>query len=84
MTQEKKLYAFVNDVLNFGGKRANAICYDGNIYDGSRDVRVNFNRNHREQYNILLRFCADNKMIVISTHPATLETVVRVSTKEEV
>ena len=82
MSEYKKLLSFVEDTLNDGNKVCNAIAYDSESYFNVQNVRIGFQRKHREQYAALLRFCADNNLIVVSTLPATLETVVRTSTVE--
>ena len=83
MTEHEKLMSFVEDTLNDGNKRCNAIAYDDESYFNVQNVRIAFHRDHNRQYAALLRFCAANGLIVVSTTPATLETVVRVSTNEE-
>ena len=82
MSEYKKLLSFVEDTLNNGNKVCNAIAYDGEIYFNVQNVRIAFQRNHAKQYAALLHFCAYNGPIVVSTLPATLETVVRTSTVE--
>lgn len=56
----------------------NAVMYDHQYYAGGAACRIAFNRNHRELYSMLLMFCAENNMTIISTTPATLETIVLV------
>ena len=47
----------------------------------ARDLKLVFNRDNSMFYRSLLHFCADNGILVISTNPATLSTVVRIKTK---
>lgn len=82
MTQYDAILAFVTNDLNEDNRKLNAVCYDGKLYDGSAEVVVSFERNHKDLYKRLIQFCAANDMIVISTVPATLATTIRVSTKE--
>ena len=72
---------FVEIVLNNGNKHFNAAAYDGERFEKSHNVKVAFERNHRTLYNKVLKFCADNDLIVVSTHPATLEVTIRVEDK---
>lgn len=84
MSEYKKLLSFVEDNLNCGNTKCNAISYDGENYSGNyQHVRIAFCHYPQKQYNELLRFCADNNLIIISTHPATYETVIRTSTTED-
>ena len=76
MTQRDKLLGFVTGVLNEDNKHTNAIPYDRAYYDGASEILIAFRRNHRAQYNALLRFCADNSLTVVSTQPASLATAV--------
>ena len=69
---------FVVNVLNDANQHDNAIVYDDAYFLGAHNERVEFNRNHREQYNKLLSFCIANNLTVVSTHPATLTTVIRI------
>lgn len=82
MTQYNMIIKFVKNELCNGNRDHNATAYDGDRFDGAMNVRISFDRKPREQYNALLRFCADNDITIANTHPATLETVVRVSTEE--
>lgn len=75
---ESKLLDFVTGVLNEGNKHDNAIAYDEAYFDGGKEVKIVFNRDHRKLYSKLLVFCAQENITVISTHPCTLETIVRV------
>ena len=74
---EKKLSDFI-DELNEGGKYKNALMFDGEENESFARYEVHFYRNHTEQYARLLRFCADNGIVVCSTHPGTLATVVQI------
>ena len=75
-TFEEKLNAFV-DRLNDGGERLNACLYDGGEYSTEREIQVRFKENHEENYAALLKLCAENNAIIVSTNPATYATVVR-------
>ncbi len=81
MTEYERLASFVTDELNENNKRANAGISDEEQFTDFEHVRVTFKRNNRANYNRLLSFCSENSLIVVSTHPATLETVIRVRTK---
>lgn len=78
----KQLIDFVEKDLCSNNQHFNAVCYTGEQFEGAEDLRVVFQKNHAEQYNRLLRFCADNNGIIIATHPGTLATTIRV--KKEV
>ena len=80
MTEHERLLDFVSSNLCKNNTEANAVAYDDDYHGSFMNVRVAFTRNIRHQYNKLLTFCAENSFTVISTHPATLETIVRVST----
>lgn len=75
---DKMLNDFIETVLNEGNKRHNATAYDHEYFNSYVHVRVTFERNHKEQYAKLLYFCAEHDGIIISTLPATYETIVRV------
>lgn len=74
---EKKLSDFI-DKLNEGGKYKNTLAFDREENEGFTRCEVRFYRNHSEQYARLLRFCADNGIVVCSTHPGTLTTIVQI------
>ena len=76
--KESTLRNFITNNLNDNNKWSNAITYDDEWFEKYRNVRIVFQRRHSEMYARLLRFCADNGGIIIKTHPATLETIVRV------
>lgn len=76
--KESTLRNFITNDLNDNNKWSNAITYDDEWFEKYRNVRIVFQRRHSEMYARLLRFCADNGGIIIKTHPATLETIVRV------
>lgn len=75
---ERQLIDFVEKDLCNNNQHLNAVCYTGEQFEGEEDLRVVFQKNHAEQYNRLLRFCADNNGIIIATHPGTLATTIRV------
>lgn len=72
------LITFIENDLNENNRWCNAIAYDDEYFAKCRNIRVVFYRRNSELYARLLRFCADNGGIIIKTHPATLETTVRV------
>jgi hypothetical protein len=74
---EKKLSDFIDD-LNDGGKCKNALTLDKEENENFARYEVRFCRNHLDSYTRLLRFCADNGIVVYSTHPGTLATVVQI------
>lgn len=74
---ELRLVRFVNVNLNDSLRKHNADCYFEDLGDRYKLLKVTFERSHRELYAKLLRFCADNHFIIVSTHPATYSTVVR-------
>lgn len=76
--QESLLMAWI-DAAN--GYYCNVIPYAEDFYDHARDLKLVFNRDNSRFYRSLLHFCADNGILVISTNPATLSTVVRIKTK---
>ena len=76
--RENILVYFVEKVLNENSRYDNARVHTDNYYPKAMTQRVVFERNHREQYNKLLQFCAENNLTVVSTLPATLSTVVRI------
>lgn len=80
---ENKLSDFI-DELNEGGKYKNALAFDGEENESFTRCEVLFYRNHSEQYARLLRFCADNEIVVCSTHPGTLATVVQIQNETTV
>lgn len=71
---------FVEQELNDHNKHNNAGLASVGFFDGAETEEVTFHGNHRAQYNRLLRFCAENGLTVVSTHPGTLAAVVRVET----
>lgn len=73
---------FVEQELNDHNKHNNADLASVEFFVGAKTEEVSFHRNHRAQYNRLLTFCAENNLTVVSTHPGTLTTVVRVETGE--
>lgn len=75
---EYNMFLALIDDLNDGGKNLNACAYDEEFFVGARTVKICFYRNHRALYNRLLRHCAERGLVVISTHPATYETAVRI------
>ena len=76
--RENILVDFVEKVLNDNNTYDNARVNTDNYYPKAITQRVVFERNHREQYNKLLQFCAESNLTVVSTLPATLSTVVRI------
>ena len=77
MNDYEKITNFVWEELCENGKHDNAIPYDEESFVGGKNVRIVFNRDHRNQYNRLLAFCAANDLTVVSTTPGTLSTIVR-------
>lgn len=73
---EEKLNAFVAK-LNHGSECLNACLYDGGEYSTEKEIQVRFKENHEENYAALLKLCAENGAIIVSTNPATYATVVR-------
>lgn len=69
---------FVEKELNQGNTFNNANLFTDDFFVGGHTERVSFNRNHRALYNKLLIFCAENDLTVVSTHPATLATIIRI------
>lgn len=57
--------------------------YAEEYYLDSRDIRLVFTRDHEKLYRNLLRFCADNGILVISTNPGTLATILRIKTDKK-
>jgi hypothetical protein len=78
--QEALLMAWV-DAAN--GYYSNVIPYAEDFYDHARDLKLVFNRDNSKFYRSLLRFCADNGILVISTSPGTLATIIRVKTDKK-
>ena len=76
--RENILVDFVEKVLNDNNTYDNARVHADNYYPKAITQWVVFERNHREQYNKLLQFCAENNLTVVSTLPATLSTIVRI------
>lgn len=81
--KEEKLLAFITKELNENNKRANAIAYDDEYFNGGKNIRITFRRDHKELYSRLLHFCADNEIMVIKTQPGTYETILRVESEGE-
>lgn len=73
---------FVEQELNDHNKHLNAELASAGFFVGAKAEEVSFHGNHHVQYNRLLKFCAENDLTVISTHPGTLSTVVRIETDE--
>lgn len=78
---ENILKEFVENELNEKNKHLNATLYSVEFFPCAKTEEVAFHGNHREQYNKLLRFCADNNLTVVSTHPGTLAAVIRIDTQ---
>lgn len=76
--RENILVDFVEKVLNENNRYDNARVHADNYYPKAITQWVVFERKHREQYNKLLQFCAENNLTVVSTLPATLSTIVRI------
>lgn len=74
---------FVEQELNENNKHLNAEIASVGFFIGAKNEEVSFHGNHRAQYNLLLKFCAENNLTVVSTHPGTLATVIRVETEAE-
>ena len=74
---------FVEKELNENNKHLNAELASVGFFIGAKNEEVSFHGNHRAQYNLLLKFCAENNLTVVSTHPGTLATVIRVETEAE-
>lgn len=69
---------FVHCDLNNNGMNRNAIAYDGEVFESTMQERIVFQKNHSELYAKLLRFCADNGIIVESTNFGTYATTIRI------
>ena len=74
---------FVEQELNENNKHLDAELASVGFFIGAKNEEVSFHWNNRAQYNLLLKFCAENNLTVVSTHPGTLATVIRVETEEE-
>ena len=72
-----ELIRFITETLNQHNKHTNAIAYDEQWLPKAVDTRIEFQNRNMEQYVKVLEFCSNSGMIVISTNPATLATVVR-------
>ena len=71
---------FVKNILNKNNEWHNATVYGT---ENEWNLRVTFTRKHKELYSKLLVFCAENGGIIIRTNPATYETTVQVSARDE-
>lgn len=75
---EEKLIDFITKELNHNNEQHNCCTFNDDFFEKAKNVRVVFYRHHRELYHKLLVFCAENDLIVISTRPATYETILRI------
>lgn len=71
--REKKAKGLVDRPL--GSLDKCEVC--GREYSTEKEIQVRFKENHKENYAALLKLCAENSAIVVSTNPATYATVVR-------
>lgn len=78
--QEKLLSDWI-DAVN--GNFSYVTAYSEEVFTHSRNFRLVFSRDHEKLYRSLLRFCADNGILVISTNPGTLATIIRVKTDKK-
>lgn len=75
---DQQLIDFVDNELNKNKEYLNACVYLDDVFVGALNLRVTFKNNHREAYSKLLELCARLGGVIISTRPATYETIVRV------
>ena len=73
------LIDFVQKVICSNNVENNATMFVDDTFLNSVNFKIRFNHDYRYYYNRLLKFCAENDLTIISTHPATLETIVRVT-----
>lgn len=78
MKENTILIDFIMHILNEDGTRHNADLYDDQYFECAKYERVVFYKNHYTLYKRLMQFCIDNNLIIISTEPCTLSTVVRI------
>lgn len=74
--REDLINNFVTEVLCENNKHNNACVYSMGFYYGAIAQEVVFENNHKEQYKKLLMFCAENGLVISSTHHATYATIV--------
>lgn len=81
--KEEKLLTFITKELNENNKYANVIPYDDEYFNGGKNIRITFRRDHKALYARLLHFCADNEITIIKTQPGTYETILRLESEGE-
>lgn len=78
----KKLDEYI-DVINFWGEKKNVVAYDAGHFLHAQEIElVIYNSvKCKEIYSNLLKFCANNNIIVKSTDVCTYTTILRIEEK---
>lgn len=71
------LIKFVETELNNNNQEKNAAAFQDETFIDAGNIRIEFYRDHYNQYKKLLIFCAENNGLIISTHAGNIVTIIR-------